>query len=85
MKTAFKKITYDMKIENPRSRVLKQMNDWTTIQQVQPRFSNSPLVQKKSKAVWKQEIIIAKLKPDALKEYITNTLPLVNDSRAQRC
>jgi len=31
MKTAFKDINYDMKIVNPRSRVLKLMRDWTIV------------------------------------------------------
>ena len=47
MNTAFKEINYDMKIVNPRSRVLKFMSDWATVSN---KYNlESQLVDKKGK------------------------------------
>jgi hypothetical protein len=49
MKTPFQEINYNMKIVNPRARILKLMSDWTT---VSSKYNlESPLVDKKGKKV----------------------------------
>ena len=77
MKTAFKEFNCDMMIVNHTSRVLKLMSGWTSKYNLE-----SQQVDKKNQDVSRKEIS-AKLKPDALRRDIVDTLALIDDQKVQ--